>query len=407
MDLARDPSSQPRPGSEQSHREPLNKFSRSRGPCAQIESYPDLASVSDLWRELETAGASGPYQRRAWFKAWTTSVAVERGERPLIVVARDEQSRPTFLLPLVVRASLGLTIARFAGGKHANFNTPVLARGVQLGPHDVHHALAAVARLEPDIDLFLLDALPASFDGTPNPLVGPNADIHTAQGSLITLTTEGEPPVRSKRLREERRRERGLLRHGSVEIRVASGEAEIQQALSVFADQKAYWFAGRKMPNPFKEAGVPAFLNSLARDPDSGFVLHTLLVGGVVVAVSGTLKVRERASLMLVSYDATSSTAAFGPGTRLIRAVMAQMRRDGCTEFDLGLGEAAYKLALGARAVPVYILAQPANARGRIGAAVLGLARRGKILTKRHPQLVHLLQQLRTLRPVRRPDVVP
>lgn len=405
MDPTRRRSSRPDPWPRHHHRELPTELSLGRDPCAQVEAYSDLASVSSLWRDLETTGASGPYQRLAWFTAWMIEAAVARGETPLVIVTRDEQARPTFLLPLVVKTGLGLTVARFAGGKHANFNTPVLARGVEMGPHDVHHVLVAVARLRPDIDLFLLDALPASFDGASNPLVGPDARAHAAQGSVVPLG--GEAPVRSKRLREERRRDRGLLRQGSVEICVAAGEAEIRRALSAFAEQKTRWFAGRGMPNPFEEAGVLAFLGSLARHPDSGFMLHMLLVGGVVVAVSGTLRARERASLMLISYDATSPAAAFGPGTHLIRAVMAEMRGDGCTEFDLGLGEAAYKFGLGAQVVPVHVLIKPTNARGRAGAAILDLARRGKILAKKHPRLVHLLQRLRTLRSLRRPNVAP
>lgn len=368
---------------------------QSPNPLACVEVLHGLEGVALRWWELEKAGTAPPHQRLAWFTAWVRTAGAARGEAPLIVIASDKEGRTTLLLPLVVRSRFGLTVASFAGGKHANFNTPLLRPGVVLDAGQVERLFSEVSRLRPDLDLLVLEAMPAAWEGVGNPLVGLSARPHSASGSLISSTEPGQAFDIPARRRKERWRDRQMLQHGAVAVRRAASSDEAARALAAFAGQKASWCKARGIEDPFQVPGVLAFFNALAGEPTSGFELHCLTVGGAVAAVAGIILGRSRVSLMFVSYDAGSPIAAYSPGIRLIQEVMADTRRRGFTEFDFGLGEAGYKARFGARLEPSAVLIRPLTLRGRLGALLVESQRRVKIAAKQRPWLAGLLTRLR------------
>lgn len=368
---------------------------------ARVEVHHGLERVTSRWWELEKAGTASPHQRLAWFAAWVRTAGAARGEAPLIVAASDKEGRTTLILPLVVRSRFGLTIASFAGGKHANFNTPLLRPGVVLDAGQVERLFSEVSRLRPDLDLLVLEAMPSAWEGVGNPLVGPLARPHSASGSLISSTERGQAFDIPARGRKERWRDRQMLQHGAVAVHRAASSDEASRALAAFAVQKASWFRARGIEDPFQGSSVLAFFNALAGEPTSGFELHCLTVGDAVVAVVGVILGRSRVSLMFVSYDAVSPVAAYSPGIRLIQEVMADTRQRGFTEFDFGLGEAGYKARFGARHEPSAVLIKALTPRGQLGALLVESQRRAKITAKQRPWLAGLLHRLRVWTPLR------
>lgn len=368
-------------------------------PFVRVEVHHGLEGVTSQWRELEKAGTASPHQRLAWFKAWIQTAGTARGEAPLIVTATDKQARTTLLLPLVVRSRFGLTVASFAGGRHANFNTPLLRSGLALDAGQVERLFSEISRLRPDLDLLVLEAMPPAWEGVDNPLVGSSARPHSASGSLLSSTEPGRAFDIPARRRKERWRDRQMLQHGAVAVQRAASPVEATRALMVFAAQKADWFKTRGIEDPFQVPGVLDFFNALAIEPTSGFELYCLTVGDTVAAVAGIILGRSRVSLMFVSYDAASPVAAYSPGIRLIQEVMAVTRQRGFAEFDFGLGEASYKARFGARLEPSVVLTRALTPRGRLGALVVESQRRAKIAAKRRPWLAGFLTRLQSRMP--------
>lgn len=175
-----------------------------RRPITTVEVETNIAAVAGSWRQLEEQGVSTPYQSLAWFTAWTQSVSPSRGETPLIIIASDEQGRPTLLLPLVVRSRLGLRVASFAGSKHTNFNMPLTRSDVALTPAAVEHLLARAARLR-RVDVFLFEALPLAWEGISNPLVSKASRPHTASASCLVLS-DSVTALQSRKLRSRDRK---------------------------------------------------------------------------------------------------------------------------------------------------------------------------------------------------------
>lgn len=352
-----------------------------------IWSKPDEAAA--IWRDLETWGVSTPYQSLVWFSAWLSAVAPHRDETPLVVALFDDQSRPLLLLPLVVGSRFGARVASFPGGSHANFNMPLLGRNGGLAPTAVDHVFAAVARRRPDIDLVLLDALPPSWDGVSNPLVTARSRPHTAAASLVRLAPDPARPfgtaLAPARLRKLRWVDRKIMSQGFV-VRPVRSPGEVKRAIDTFLAHKVRWFRERGIVNPFGEAGAREFLVELCAGPGTPALIYALGRGDEITAVGIAVVGRRRASLMAISYDPDSAVVAYSPGSKIIREMASDLCRQGIEVFDFGLGEAAYKAALGAEPEPSFVEIRALTPRGRLTAILVDAGRRAKILAKQHPR---------------------
>jgi CelD/BcsL family acetyltransferase involved in cellulose biosynthesis len=369
-------------------------------PVAAVSIATDLnPSIVAAWHELEQAGASTPYQSIAWYETWTRIIGGPRSETPFIITARDENGRVTLLLPLVLRSRGSIRIASFAGGKHSNFNAPLFRTDVVFTEDAVERFFAAVARLWPAVDLLAIDALPATWNGLANPLVGRRSRAHTAAASLLDLDPDPErlfaTYLSADRRRKARASARRLAKVG-VAMHHVTSRLDIDRALRAFVDHKAAWFASRGLTNPFETPGMTAFFTELASQPASGVEIYSLHGDdGIVIAVAGTITRQHRVSLMFVSHDAASPLAAHSPGTKLIREIIADACRGGLKMFDFGLGEASYKVSLGARSELSYVTFLPLTVRGRLAAVLLDARRRAKVALKRHPRLLAALLRVR------------
>ena len=373
------------------------------GFVTRVSVTSELADVLEQWTQLQKAAVFTPYQSLAWYATWIRNVASVRRETPLIITAADSDGRLTLVLPLVVRTRLGVRVASFAGGKHSNFNMPVVAGDASFEFAAIDRLLSAVARLRPDIDLFVFDALPLSWRGVANPLVSPRSRAHTAAASALGLVPDSErlfaANVSPHRLRKNRVTDRKLGNHG-VTLRRASTPLDIERALSTFLAHKEPWFASRGLTNPFTAPGTMAFLQELAQQADGGMELHCLHGScDEILAVAGVLTDRRRASLTFVSFDPASPLAKLSLGNKLVRELISDACRRGLETFDFGLGEAAYKDSLGARSEPIVVSLRSMTLKGHLADWIISAARHAKIEIKaRRHVLARILALTRILR---------
>src|ERR1700721_2847672 len=90
-----------------------------------VDIVGDLAQAETIWRRLEEQQHfSTPYQRFDFLSPWQRLVGARENLRPFIVIAYDIERRPLLLLPLALALGqeTGIRIARFMGGKNANYN---------------------------------------------------------------------------------------------------------------------------------------------------------------------------------------------------------------------------------------------------------------------------------------------
>ena len=138
---------------------------------ADFDVVSDLAQAEPVWRALEDAGhLSTPYQRFDLLGAWQRLVGEQEGATAFIVIARDAERRPLFVLPLCARQSRGVTVACFMGGKHTTFNMGLWDAdfAAQANASDLDTVLSAL-RARGGIDVLALTQQPMCWRDQQNP----------------------------------------------------------------------------------------------------------------------------------------------------------------------------------------------------------------------------------------------
>ena len=340
-----------------------------------------------LWRAFSECAIQSPYQTAEWYQAWLATTGAALGETPFIIMAFDKSDRQTILLPLVLVKINSLSICRFAGGKHSNFNFPMIRPGMPFTRNSIEILFKDVIAQCPSVDLFMLDSLPDEWDAHQNPLCLLRKHIHPAAASIIDLDSKAPSPSLASRPHSKRKRwsERKLTQLSARVCQMRKTD-EIEQAIVSLFVQKKIWSRLRGLPEIFCEPCLSRFFCMLFNN-SANAELFALRVDGENIAVAGLLTKGKRASLMFISYDASSPFSRFGPGAYLLRETIDDMVCRGFTQFDLGLGEASYKQSLGAQTFDVFSVTIAGSVRGRLAAAIVELKRFTKHRIKRSPRL--------------------
>ena len=335
----------------------------------------DLLDIEEHWKGFQSDPAS-PYQSFSWYCHWLRAAERSSSGRPMAVVWGDEPAQRNGLLPLVITSCCGIEVARFVGGKHSNYNMPLLqAPATAISPK---YCFDKTALLSNGIDAIVLTSMPAS--GLRWALATrPTATWrHTADCFVTDLSIDKyvEANIRfqsgSKRTRARR----------LFKFHTPQNPAECAKILSEFARHREAWSTAKRIPNEFAEPAVLETFLRLAVDPSSGMRLHYLEHESQMVAIAATLKTDSHESLMFISYDAHSETAKLSPGLYLISELLSRARQSGVRYFDFGLGESNYKERFGAQRVETYCAGFGLSMKGKlyvqVVAAVGSLKRRIK-----------------------------
>jgi CelD/BcsL family acetyltransferase involved in cellulose biosynthesis len=368
----------------------------------RIEILDGLAVAERAWRSLENAGAVlSPYQRFDWVAAFTSSVTPNGDIR--VAAIYDEDDRPVLILPLAIERWAGMRIATTIGGKHANFNLPVmpLRPEAPLARSAMLDGLRRIAS-EIGIDVFVLASLPKSWAGRPNPLAGFGTPS-PSNAYEVALEQDPEATAQRSMTNEARKRlrnkERGLAKLGEVAFFQAQDEGEVERLLNAFFRQKEERFQELGIPDPFSDPAVRAFLRSAAldrlEDGCPALELYGLTVGQRVAAVLGGAADAERLSGMFISFEACKEAMKYSPGDILVSRIVREQCERGRRFFDLGVGEARYKRTFCNDTVELVDVFLPVSTRGRLyaaaGRALAGLKRR----VKQNPRAMQLVTKLR------------
>jgi CelD/BcsL family acetyltransferase involved in cellulose biosynthesis len=360
----------------------------------------DLAAIEPLWRELERTGTGSPFQRYDWVRAFAQAT----GADTRILVLR-EGGRPVLLLPLALTRSRGFRIAAPIGGKHASFNLPLLAPGPVPGPDAVRAALKeAGGRL--GLDAYAFMDMPLSWAGRPNPLAE-GGRPSPSNGCVLTLDADPEAclgrPFSKESRKKMRARERKLAGIGPIRFGWARTPEEVETILAAFFVQKAARFAQLGIRDVFADEGIRAFVRAACTvglaESRPAIDLYALFAGERIVAVNGAAADARRCSGMFNAFDIEPAVARSGPGELLFVQVIAEQCRRGLAEFDLGVGEAAYKSVLCDRIEPLVDVILPVSAAGRLYAFAAAHLLRAKRAIKGSGPAMRVARRLQAILP--------
>ena len=366
-------------------------------PCAQsrrlarVEVCTSLEEVRAAWAALLAVVPVSAYQTPDWLGAWLA----ERGSgpRPLFVVGSDAHG-PVTLLPLGRTAWGPVTVARFLGGRDANFGLGLLHPDVPWDAEMLRGLLAEAARLG-GTDLFWFGNQPGEFGGQANPLarlpglpspslqheiaLDPSPDQHFAR----TLSSRARKHIRQK--------EAKLSAVAPVRHERAYDPASADRIVAAMLMQR-----GSRFGPTVEDAGLRDFL--LAATRTGAVELHALTCGDEIVATFAGAAHAGRFSGMMLSFADEDTWARFSPGELLVARIIAEKCRLSFATFDLGIGEARYKTSFCPTEVPLVDTILGVTIKGRLAARALRAALAAKRRIKQSPRLWAAARRLEALR---------
>ena len=305
---------------------------------------PDLVRREWMQLEKDTDVPSATY---AWAEAWIATAARARNQKAVILLGREPDGRPAFLLPFVRERRGPFTVLVWPGGTHCAYNAGLFSRSCrERVAQDGAQALwsSAFACL-PDVDAIAAYGLPVLEEELDNPLTAlPSIDAGCSS-HRFGLDDDWETLYHAKcsaRLRRnDRRCERRLLELGTARIEVAASP----QARAALADtalaQKSNQLAAYGAPDFTQDPGTEAFYRRLSLSPHwregTDLIVASLDIDERPVAVNLGLVSGDTFHGLIQSME-TGGVARFSPGRQLLRSVAEHLCHRGVQWFDLGAG---------------------------------------------------------------------
>jgi CelD/BcsL family acetyltransferase involved in cellulose biosynthesis len=376
---------------------------RTGARVARIDVFSDLTQAEPVWRQLLDEGAlATPYQQFDWIALWQKHVGAASGMVPFLIVGYDSAGAPMFLLPLARQRRGLLTVARFFGGKHSNFNMGIWRCDVvgTITPADLHDVLARLAGY--GIDFLALSYQPETWEGLPNPLALLPHQPSPDNSYCLTLDAPG-PDIIARRFnpdtrRKLRRKERHLADLPGYRYARATTATDVDRYLNAFFKQKSARLAARGISNAFAEPGLDAFLREachfgLARG-EPLIEIHALDSEGEVLALFSGIHDSRYFTTMFNSYT-LGEHARMSPGLTLLIHLVMDCAARGFRTFSLGPGASDYKAALCDGVEPLFDSFLPLSRRGALHAAASRQIYRLRRRVKNSPALWNLIQTAR------------
>ncbi|WP_332695391.1 GNAT family N-acetyltransferase [Bosea sp. (in: a-proteobacteria)] len=360
----------------------------------------EIGELEAEWRQLEATGLATPYQAHDWVRPFVETVG--RAEAMTFRFARiyDAEGAMLALLPLVITRQHGTRFAEFIGGKHANYHMGIYRPDFAQSLDDemVRLLLSEVGSAIGEIDAFVFVNQPTSWQGIRNPTARLAAGASPSRAYKLALQPgDCDGTLRrsmSKHARKKLTTKRNrFAEFGPSELVQAQGASEIERVLDAFLAQKAARFAQMRLPDPFADPAIRAFLRQAAlgspgRKPI--IELYSLDLEGQPVATYVGAVQGSRFSGMATSFDLTSTAARTSPGEILLVELIKRKCRAGLTMFDLGVGEARYKTTICDDRDDLVDTFLPLTAKGRAYARFSQLKRALKRRIKASPTALKL-----------------
>jgi CelD/BcsL family acetyltransferase involved in cellulose biosynthesis len=308
----------------------------------------DLASVEANWERLQAIAPCTAPQTYDWASAWARHVLEPEGNEPVIAVGHGPDGELLFLWAFETAKVAGLSVLKWLGGDHANYNmglfAPDAASGFSAG--DLSALLAEVAR-ESGAAAAILKAQPFAWDGVANPFAKLRHQKAPSSGYAVTLGDFAKLYATrfSKRSRGTlERKERKLADSGKIIYGWAETRDEKLALLDTFFAQKSRQLAAMGVKDIF-DAHARAFYRDVALlegDNPSRLRLGYIKIGDTVLATfSGTL-CHDRLGVALSSL-AEDERQRQSPGALLLKHQIEEASAKGIAFYDIGVGAARHK----------------------------------------------------------------
>ena len=319
-----------------------------------VEFVRDWKQASSRWGAASHGTA---FQHHHWLTAWYGAFDETS---PLIAIIRDGiTDRQIALIPLIHRVRNGVRIVEFADLDLTDYNAPLLAFGISRDALDeralCRALLAALRKLPERVDLVRLRKMPAIVDGRANPLVSlGRPGSCSLNGNLIEVSEDFEVYRASIKRMQLARSWRVFSRNAGAAFRIVDNVDEALAVLDTTDAQQQERMQRLGLPFNLNDETCSKFYRDLVRRGlAEGYVIASALTCGEAV-VATVLGIRQGNSFVFLRIsNAGKKWSSCSPSRLIIERTMAALHRDGVRNFDLSVGNYAFKRRFGAAPLPL------------------------------------------------------
>jgi CelD/BcsL family acetyltransferase involved in cellulose biosynthesis len=325
------------------------------GDDIELTVHYELVSAEAVWRELQAQNQCTVFQTFEWLSAWQRHVGVRAGVTPCIIVARDGQGRPVFVLPLAIQQVGFARELTWFGSDLCDYNAPLLA-AESAARLDVATFMSLwpriVAQLQADPrsrhDLIRLEKMPPVVGASRNPMLALQTGLNPSGSYITPLSGNWDEFYKAKRSSATRRRDRSKRNHlsESGEVKLVSTESadDALATLAILVEQKTASFARHGINNLFARPGYLEFYRDIGGNPATRDFVHIsrLDVGKEIAATNLGLIFAGSYYHVLASYT-SGPLAHWGPGAAHLNDLLAYAIERGLSAFDFTIGDERYK----------------------------------------------------------------
>lgn len=350
-----------------------------------IRTSHDLAAMADIWPSI-AAPLPGAhiFQTREYLEVWLQTIGAARRVQPCFVSVSDAHGLRA-LLPLGIEMRRGARVLTFLDGGVCDYNAPILLPTPE-GAAPLSSALwREIIAAAPSVDSVVLEKMPLRLGNTVNPL---SAGIRrTAPPSAYEIPLAGTWPAyeasRLHRAKDSRRKRRRLAEAGSVRFIVAQTRPEAERLFAALIAQKTRRYFEKNGSDGFERPGYRRYFEMMTERFFPAHVhISALEVNGELLATHWGLLYGRRFYCLMLAY-AASPLAQYSPARLLVEDLIAWCYANGFDTFDLGVGDARWKMLVGAEPTALAHTAMPLTAYGWAYDSAKKLAR-GLIDARRH-----------------------
>jgi len=356
--------------------EPFASESTFSGDISQldIEVFTSPEQVVEPWKTLEIF-AHDPFSNYAWAKAWYDAHEAMPDCSPVIIVGRDSDHRPHFLLPLF-RQKIGPSIVLFRPGKtHSAYFSGLFSPQCRqmINSDNAKQFWTSVFSVVPWADALVIDGLRETEIARGNPLKflprinssNPSYQLHLSRDWEALYQSK----LNGKARGNIRRCEKRLSEQGDLQFRIGTNRQDCLALVRDLLAQKAVQFAERQIIDPYEMENISSFYENLAQvnDEQAGHcvILSAMFLDDRPLAVN--LGMTQNGEFHgLVMSMVSGEFARFSPGRILLLRSMGHLCERGIEQFDFGVGEANYKEGLVDRRIERYHVLAPLSVKGRV-----------------------------------------
>jgi CelD/BcsL family acetyltransferase involved in cellulose biosynthesis len=320
----------------------------------RVEFVRDWKQAAARWNG---AGHGTAFQHLDWLAAWYG--AFDEASPLIAIISDAATNRHVALVPLIYRVRSGVRIVEFADLHLTDYNAPILGFA---GPRDAMDArtlcralLTALRRLPDGVDLVRLRKMPAHIEGRPNPLVSlGRTGSSSLNGNLIVIGDDFEAYRASIKRMQLPRSWRVFTRNPGAAFRIIEDADEAVRLLDTMdAQQQAR----------MRHLGLEFILNDevrgkfyrdlVTRGVGEGYVVTCALTCGEEI-VATILGIRRGTNFVFLRIsNAGERWSHCSPSRLVIERTMAALHKDGVRQFDLSIGNYAFKRRFGAVQFPL------------------------------------------------------